>query len=124
MITQGTVQGAAARRYPEFTWRKPVLRPITTIWDLDPERLTAADPYPRSVNPPSAAPAPYVELVDYEVRIGSAQPTGLAPVSVWLVPNEYTQSKVPRCVLAFEAANAFVLRDTYIDEAVCRAFKP
>ena len=49
---RGTVQGAAARKHPEYMYLKPILVPLD-IFQLDPERLRASDEYPRSVNPPS-----------------------------------------------------------------------
>lgn len=117
----GTVQGAAARKYAGFTYRKPVMARVD-IWQLDPERLHPAHEYPRSVNPPSLPNTQAVELADYSVRVGATGDDGMSLVQVWLLPNEYTAATEPLMVCEFKVAHALTLRHEYRDEALIRAF--
>ena len=118
----GTVQGEAARLYAGFTYRKPVLVRIDSIFHLDPERLHPTSEYPRSVNPPSQPNTQTVELADYVVRIGASGNDGTSPVQVWMQPNEYTAARKPVLVCEFQASNALTLRHEYRAEAERRAF--
>lgn len=117
----GTVQGAAARKFPGFTYRKPVQAPVD-IWQLDPERLHPAHEYPRSVNPPGEPSLKTVDLADYVVRVGPAGRDGMSVVQVWMLPNEYTDAKKSLLVCEFMVAHAFTLRHEYHDEALSRVF--
>ncbi len=121
MEFQGTVQGAAARKYAGYTYRKPVMARVD-IWQLDPERLHPAHEYPRSVNPPSQPEMQVVELAKYSVRVGPTDDAGMSPVQVWVMPNEYTAAREPLLVCEFKVAHAFTLRHEYCDEALTRAF--
>lgn len=121
MEFRGLVQGAAARKYAGFTYRKPVPARVDR-WQLDPERLHPAHEYPRSVNPPSQPNTQAVELADYSVRVGAAGDDGMSPVQVWMLPNEYTAATEPLLVCEFAVAHALTLRDEYRDEALTRAF--
>lgn len=117
----GTVQGAAARKYAGYTYRKPVMARVD-IWQLDPERLHPAHEYPRSVNPSSLPNTRAVELADYSVRVGATGDDGMSPVQVWVLPNEYTAATEPLIVCEFKVAHALTLRHEYRDEALTRAF--
>lgn len=118
----GTVQGAAARKYAGYTYRKPVMARVD-IWQLDPERLHPAHEYPRSVNPPSLPNTQAVELADYVVRLGPTGSDGMSPVQVLVLPNEYTAATEPLMVCEFKVAHARTLRHEYRDEALTRAFR-
>ena len=125
MIVTGTVQGAAARRYPEYLYLKPVLVPLD-IFQLDPERLRASDEYPRSVNPPSLQALPAKELADYCVTSGPEDAIGMCNVQVLLMPNEHTWAKNPKRIFeigvyrwgCFNSAS----EERLLDEIVKRAF--
>lgn len=117
----GTVQGAAARKYAGFTYRKP-LRTHLDIWQLDPERLNPAHEYPRSVNPPIQPNTKFVELTDYAVRIGATGDDGMSLVQVWVMPNEYTSATEPMMVLEFRVVQTLTLHHEYLDEALTHAF--
>lgn len=119
---KGTVQGAAARKYAGYTYRKPVMARVD-IWNCDPERLHPAHEYPRSVKRPSQPNMQTIELADYSVRIGAAGDDGMSPVQVWVLPNEYTAATKPLLVFEFQVAHAFKLRHKYLDEALTRAFE-
>ena len=121
MVFRGTVIGQAARKYPGFTYRKPVPAKID-IWQLDPERAHPAHEFPRSVNPPSQPNTQASDLADYTVSIGAAGADGLSPVRVSMRPNQYTGATKPLTVLEFHVANAFELRREYVEEAERRAF--
>lgn len=121
MEFKGTVQGAAARKYAGYTYRKPVMARVD-IWQLDPERLHPAHEYSRSVNPPSLPNMQTLELADYSVRVGAAGDDGMSPVQVWMLPNEYTAAAEPLLVFDFKVAHALTLRHEYRDEALTRAF--
>jgi hypothetical protein len=45
--------GEDAELFQGHIFLKPIKRKIEHIFDLDPERVEAAEPYPRSVNPPT-----------------------------------------------------------------------
>lgn len=122
MEFQGTVQGAAARKYAGYTYRKPVKSSVD-IWQLDPERLHPAHEYPRSVNPPSQPSTQFVELANYSVRVGATGNDGMSTVQVWMLPNKYTAATKPMKVCEFKAAHAFTLRHEYRDEALTRTFR-
>lgn len=117
----GTVQGAAARKYAGFTYRKPVPASVD-VWQLDPERLNYADELPRSVNPPSQPNTETVDLADYVVKVGAVGDDGVSPVQVWMQPNEYTAATNPLLVCEFSVAHALALRIENRDEALRRAF--
>lgn len=121
MEFRGTVQGAAARKYAGYTYRKPVMARVD-IWQLDPERLHPAHEYPRSVNPPSQPNTQAVDLADYVVRLGASGNDGMSPVQVWMQPNEYTAARKPLLVCEFKASNVLTLRHEYRAEAERRAF--
>lgn len=120
----GTVQGAAARKYAEYTYGKPVMAHLD-IWQLDPERLHPAHEYPRSVNPPRQPNTKAVELADYSVRVGAVGDDGMSVVQVWMLPNKYTAATEPGLVWEFKVAHALTLtlRHKYRDEALARAFE-
>jgi hypothetical protein len=122
MECPGTVQGEAARLYAGFTYRKPVMARIDSIFQLDPERLHPAHEYPRSVNPPSQPNTKTVDLADYVVRLGASGNDGMSPVQVWMQPNEYTAARKPLLVCEFQVSNALTLRHEYRAEAERRAF--
>ena len=122
MEFRGTVQGAAARKYAGYTYRKPVMARVD-IWQLEPERLHPAHEYQRSFTPPSSPNTQTIELADYSVRIGAASNDGMSPVQVWVLPNEYTAATKPLLVCEFRVAHALTLRHEYRDEALTRAFR-
>ena len=121
MEFNGRVQGAAARKYAGFSYRVPVFADVT-MRQLDPERLTYADEYPRSVNPPSSPSLQTVELANYVVKFGSTGSDGMCSVQVWLMPNKFTLAKAALMVCELQVANGFVLRHEYCDDALRRAF--
>lgn len=94
----GTVQGAAARKYAGFTYRKPVLAHVD-IWQLDPDRLHPAHEYPRCSSPPNQSNMKVLELADYTVEVSDAGSDGMSLVQVWMQPNKYTQANEPLLVL-------------------------
>ena len=119
----GTVQGAAARKFAGFTYRKPLQQPIDSVWTLDPERLNYADEYPRSVNPPSLPILKTVDLADYRVVFSGAGPDGMSTVTVEMLPNGYTASKVPVVVYTCKVAHPFTLRHENADLVLADVFR-
>lgn len=121
----GTVQGAAARKYPEYLYLKPILVPLD-IFQLDPERLRASDEYPRSVNPPSLPALPAKELADYCVTAGPEDAAGQCKVQVVLLPNEHTCAKKPKIIFQAWVSPLDTIqsatKDSLFDELVKRAF--
>lgn len=115
------VKGAAARKYPGYTYRRPIKAPID-MWQLDPERLHPAHEYPRSTNAPSAPTLQIDELADCVVGIGPRGVDGMALVQVRMRPNQFTAASVELPVCAFDVSHAFTLRHEWVDEALRRAF--
>lgn len=95
----GKIQGDRALLFPDFYYRKPIVRPITSIFGLDPYRLNATEEYPRSVPSPRehGGHTPTETLVDFAVEFvgGNWHVEG----TVWLLHNEYTSSREDRAVL-------------------------
>lgn len=124
-LVSGTVQGAAARRYPEYLYLKPILVPLD-IFQLDPERLRASDEYPRSVNPPSLQALPAKELVDFCVIAGQEDAIGMCNVQVLLMPNEHTWAKKPTKIFEIGVSRlgcfSSASEERLLDEIVKRAF--
>ena len=122
---RGTVQGEAARKYPEYTYLKPILVPLD-IFQLDPERLRASDEYPRSVNPPSLPAIRTKDLADYCVTAGPEDAAGQCKVEVVLLPNEHTCAKKPKSIFRVWVSPLDTIqsatKDTLLDEIVKRAF--
>lgn len=122
---RGTVQGAAARKHPEYMYLKPILVPLD-IFQLDPERLRASDEYPRSVNPPSLQALPAKELADYCVTAGPEDAAGQCKVQVVLLPNEHTCAKKPKIIFQAWVSPLDTIQsastERLLDEIVKRAF--
>ena len=74
----GSVRGEAARKYPGFTYRLPIMRRID-IWSVDPNRLHPTQEYPRSVNKPDQPYTQTIDVADYEIIVGGAG-------GLWAVP--------------------------------------
>lgn len=126
-VATGTVQGAAAREYPEYRYLKPILVPLD-IFQLDPERLRASDEYPRSVNRPSLPVLRAKELADYSVSVGPKDSAGMHLVRVTLEPNEHTAARKPKDVFEVWVSSPVVnmasySRRTILDEVLRRAFR-
>lgn len=97
MVISGTVQGEAARKYGEFTYRKPIPSHID-IWQLDPERVNPTQEFPRYVNPPRQPATKIVELADYEIEVSDIAYSLDSRVEVRLIANEYTEANEDRVV--------------------------
>lgn len=121
MIFRGTVQGADARKYAGYTYRKP-LKSHVDIWQLDPERLSPWNEYPRSVNPPGQPNLKYVDLADYSVNVSGPDSCCMCTVQVWMQPNQYTEARTPLLVFEFKVAHALTHQHEYRDEALRCAF--
>ena len=118
----GRVQGLAARKYGEFTYRLAIPTEVSML-SIDPDGLNPLHEYPRFVSKPSEPHLSVVELADYVVKILPPENAGMHSVQVWMMPNQYTSSKIERLVCEFFAANAYVLRKECFDEALRRTFK-
>jgi hypothetical protein len=96
----GKIQGDRALLFPDFYYRKPIVRPITSIFDLDPYRLNPTEEYPRSVCSPRdhVAPITTETLVDFAVEF--IVKNWCTEVTVWLLHNEYTSSRKDQAVLS------------------------
>ena len=116
----GHVQGAAARKHAGFAYRVPVFT-FLSMRQLDPERLTYANEYPRCVNPPSQPDVQIKDVADFKVKIYGAGSDGMCAVQVWLLPNQYTSATTALLICESRAADA--LRHEYRDEALRRAFR-
>lgn len=68
----GSVRGEAARKYPGFTYRLPIMRRID-IWSVDPNRLHPTQEYPRSVNKPDQPYTQTIDVADYEIIVGGGR---------------------------------------------------
>lgn len=123
MEFRGTVQGEAARKYAGYTYRKALIEPLT-LHSADPDRLNPMHEFPRFCPPPSLDGPRIVDLANYMVKFGQTGHDGMATVEVFVMPNEYTAAKEPMGVLRFHVAHPFILRHTYVDEALKRAFSP
>jgi len=115
----GKVQGEYARRFPEFCYRRPVMRP------LEPEHppLSVLSEYPRFIRPVAAhAHIPVLELADYTVIVGEMDDSCMSVVQLWMKPNGYTLAKAPRIKCEFKASHAFTMRHKLHDLALSRVF--
>lgn len=122
MYVTGTVQGEAARSYPDFCYRHPIMEPLT-LHSVDPDRVNPMHEYPRwSSKPGDHSTMRTVDLAKYRITIGSIGDYGMAQVDVWMVPCEYTIAKAEKRVCGFRVANPMLFRDHYIDEAMKMAF--
>ena len=84
-VIKGTVQGYAARKYPEFLYRKPK----ETIVDssiLFQDRVYPDKEFPVWSGKPGLQRIEYNELADYEVRIEEKE-IGILKVEVFMLPN-------------------------------------
>jgi hypothetical protein len=120
MYARGSVQGAAARRFPDYCYRKPVMRPLSPH-GIDPNRLCADSEFPRD----TAIYLPALEAVDlcdYEFTLGPTGHDGLAEATVYLVPNEYSQSKERRAVLSAKVSHGGLMARRHADEMIRKTF--
>jgi hypothetical protein len=126
-IATGTVHGAAARKYIEYTYFKPDRVPLD-IFQLDPDRLLAAYEYPRRVTRPSLPEFPMTALADYRVSVGRKDSSGTHLVRVTLEPNEHTAARTPKPVFE-ERVSSYVFRrlaysqSSFVDELLHQAFR-
>lgn len=85
-VIKGTVQGYAARKYPEFLYRKPketAVHPSLLFQD----RVVHPDKeFPKWSGKPGIQRIEYTELADYEVRIEEVE-VGVLKVEVFMMPN-------------------------------------
>ena len=98
MIITGKVRGAAARKYYEYCYRIPVKTGLC-IYSVDPTRIDPFRAYPRCDRTSAYSTAPeIVEVADYEAVIGPMNEKGESRLSITMLPNEYTQARVPLVV--------------------------
>lgn len=114
-LSCGTVQGAAARKYPGFTYLRPVIVPFTYPFS------------PRVYEPVAlASPIKTVELADYRVDANPVCPPGAEEgqrrkMWVTMLPNQHTIEKKPQIVLEVTVAET-VWPMAAVDELVRMAF--
>jgi hypothetical protein len=118
---RGSVQGEAARRYVDFTYRKPVMQPVT-LHSVDPHRLDPLHEYPRDTCM-DLLDLRTVDLADFEVRVLPPGPNGMRPAEVWMLPNEYTEARESRRVLEVQVSIAQVTLRRVLEEIARMAFR-
>ncbi len=122
---KGTVQGKAARKYPDYTYRAPVEQSVN-IWTLDPGRWYPTEEFPRDVLGINPVPRlQVIELADYVVQVDEVnKKTGACCVRVWVIPNQYTVACKPLLALEFQAALEIVInhRNEMLEFALKRVF--
>lgn len=126
MERKGTVQGAAARKYPGHTYRKPILPPMD-VRILDPGRWYPALEFPRDIVKVNQEPCLHLqstELADYMVRVGETDNTGAVLVEVWMMPNDHTAAREQRLALRFQVTHEVMiqLREKVLELALERVF--
>lgn len=84
-IIKGTVQGYAARKYPEFLYRKPK-ESVVDYSILFQDRVYTDKEFPKWSGKPIVQSIEYTELADYEIRIEGRE-TGVLKVEVFMMPN-------------------------------------
>lgn len=117
----GKVQGAAAEKYPEFSYRVPVINKVDSHFVYEFQRLYVDKEYPCYTKPPSCATAEAVKLLNYQVVCETSK-QGFDIVEVWLLCNEYTLAKQNRLVHSFNVTNVLLHDRHYIDEALRKVF--
>jgi hypothetical protein len=125
---RGTGQVYGAHRFPDYTYKQVVYAPID-LWSVDPARLNPCEQFPRSDNPIRIRPLPYVDLIDYCLKISEddAMRLGSGVAQVWLQPNEYTAAREEKKVWECTVGSSLYLfpadiYDKWIDWLVGRAF--
>lgn len=121
VIRDFKLEGPQADKYPEFRYFEPILQETTTIFSVDPERLTADSPYPRSVNPPEMPVLQKRSVLPYEVVIHDADRGGRREVRLNLLPSEHSLSRYKRTVVVFE--DRLLGIDNLVELAQVRAFR-
>jgi hypothetical protein len=127
MILKGTIQGEASRGYGGYSYRRAVIRPISCIWDIDPDRFYADKPYPRFTGIHQLQPN-YIELLDYEIRtIPGLRPLG-GTGQVWIMPGPWSPKGLePVQVLEFVFSAELMLGSNWTQEiedfAIKEAFR-
>jgi len=117
MIVTGKVHGAAARKYYDYCYRKPVKTRLD-IFSIDP-----LHEYPRIVEKPMySAECKTVDLADYEAVIGAMNEKGERRLTITMLPNEYTQAEVPLIVYEMTINGILPNSGFCIDEAMSRCF--
>ena len=119
MDCHGTVQGAAARLHPGYTYLEPVYEPFD-ILTADPDRLHWHSEYPRRVSKPSPPDLKVIELADYVVRFVASDGACMSLVQLWMQPNDYTPAREPLLVCEIHVLDR--LRDVGCAEVERRAF--
>lgn len=105
MLCRFRLQGAAARKYPAFSYRIPIMRPFSPL------ELLAVEMGPQTV-----------DLADCEWKLGRVdKDTNLAPAELWLVPNENTFAKAPMLVNRRMVLNGNLHWKLYQDEMIREA---
>jgi hypothetical protein len=118
---RGTGQVYGAHRFPDYTYKQVVYAPID-LWSMNPAR--------RSDRPIGLTPLPYVDLIDYCVKISEiddAMRLGSGVAQVWLQPNECTAAREEKKVWECKVGSSLYLfpadiYDKWIDWLVGRAF--
>jgi hypothetical protein len=126
---RGTRQVYGAHRFPDYTYKQAVHAPID-LWSVDPARLNPCEQFPRSDNPIRIRPLPYVDLIDYCLKISEddvAMRLGTGVAQVWLQPNKYTAAREEKKVWECTVGSSLYLfpadiYDKWIDWLVSRAF--
>lgn len=84
-VIKGTVCGYAARKYPEFLYRKPKETAVDSS-TLFQDRVHQDKEFPTWSGKPGIKCIEYTELADYEVRIEEVA-LGILKVEVFRMPN-------------------------------------
>ena len=82
-IIKGTVQGYAARKYPDFLYRKPKETTVDSSL-LFQDRVHSDKEFPKWSGKPGVQCIEYTELADYEVRIEEVT-LGVLKVEVFML---------------------------------------
>lgn len=100
MYREGSVQGDAANRYPDFRYRQPVREAITLSSVRDYILLIEGQEYPRWNRRPESLSLKVRELADYAV-IGHPPEDGtcMGRLEVVMLPGQYTHAKRRQVVL-------------------------
>jgi hypothetical protein len=91
ILVSGKVQGQAAQKFPEFRYRQAVPPPpISSIWDLDPNRLYPDREFPRYTSI-SQTTFTAIDVADYEVEIADDGTSQFRyRVQLFMVPGRFT----------------------------------
>lgn len=122
MIVTGKVHGAAARKYYDYCYRRPVKTRLD-IFSIDPSRIDPLHEYPRILEKPMySAECKTIDLADYEAVIGAMNEKVESRLTITMLPNEYTQAEVPLIVYEMTINGILPNSGFCIDEAMSRCF--